>query len=110
MRGLPSLGSRPSPLQRLLALDRSQEQAIDYLAAAAAGREFVTIGTGMAIPGMPTYRTLCLKLRSFRTIIALESDSNRCRNTIALESMEIVSFRVPQPAARRRDISLTLAM
>ena len=39
-----------------------------------------------------------------------ESDSNCCCNTMALKSMDIVPLRVPQTAARRRDISLTLAM
>jgi hypothetical protein len=42
--------------------------------------------------------------------IGLESDSNRCCNTMSLEPIEIKSFPVPQTAARRRDISLTLAM
>ena len=41
---------------------------------------------------------------------ASESDSNRCRNAMALESMKIVPLRVPHTVARRRDISLTLAM
>jgi hypothetical protein len=41
---------------------------------------------------------------------ALESESNRYCNTIALKSNAIVSFPMPQAAARRRDISLTLAM
>jgi hypothetical protein len=45
-----------------------------------------------------------------REAIILESDSNRWRNTIALKPMGIVSLPVPQTAARRRDISLTLAM
>jgi hypothetical protein len=40
----------------------------------------------------------------------LESDSNRYCNTMTLKSMDIVPLRVPQTAARRRDISLTLAM
>jgi hypothetical protein len=39
-----------------------------------------------------------------------ESDSNRYCNTMTLKSMYIVPLRVPQTAARRRDISLTLAM
>jgi hypothetical protein len=40
----------------------------------------------------------------------LESDSNRRRNTMTLESPEIVPSDVPYAAAKRRDISLTLAI
>jgi hypothetical protein len=40
----------------------------------------------------------------------LESDSNRYCNTISLKSLHIVLSPVPQTVARRRDISLTLAM
>jgi len=40
----------------------------------------------------------------------LESDSNRCCNAMALESTGIGLSQASHTAARRRDISLTLAM
>jgi len=43
-------------------------------------------------------------------IKTLESDSNRRCNTMTLESPEIVPSDVPHTAAKRRDISLTLAI